>query len=98
MRGSESAHIPILVLALALMLLAGHTAPNPAFADEPPYVSARDCMRSVAEVESRRERQEEQLSAEARDLIAMARDLCIQSRYDEVQKLLGSVTQMAGSD
>ncbi|WP_162916762.1 hypothetical protein [Dongia deserti] len=98
MRGPESSHIPILVLALTLMLLGGHAAPSPAFADEPPYVSARDCMRSVAEVENRRERQEDELSAKARSLIAMARDLCIQSRYDEVQKLLGNVAQMAESD
>lgn len=98
MRGFESVSIPILVFAMATTLLVGQAAPNLAHADKEPYASARDCLRSVEEVESQRETQEDGLSAEIKNLLSQARDLCIQSRYDQVQNLLGKVTQMAGSD
>jgi hypothetical protein len=94
MRGFKTARIQWLCLALTPFLSSWPAAPGHAAVDEP-YASARECLRSVSAAEDQARTLEGKAGAEVGYPFDQARDLCMQSRYQQVQEIIGNVTTTA---
>ena len=91
MRGFKTASIRWLYVGLTAFLSSWSAAPGHAAVDEP-YASARECLRSVTAAEDQTKALEGKAGAEVEYLFEQARDLCIRSRYQHVQEIMGKVT------
>jgi hypothetical protein len=68
--------------------------PGHAAMDEP-YASARECLRSVSAAEDQTTTPDGKAGADVEYLFDQARDLCMQSRYQRVQEIVGKATTTA---
>ena len=94
MRGFKTARVRRLCIALTPFLSSWSAATGHAAMDEP-YASARACLRSVSAAEDQRTTLEGKTGAEVEYLLDQARDLCMQSRYQQVQEIMGKITTTA---